>query len=353
MTGKEKRGTMAKKIQDEPIEVNTILVDPESLVIRSILPGILTVVKCHIRGGRKTWREDVTEIINPDGSKLNKAKVNSLTVSPEEVLIADALRSKVKRYVKKLSVETAIGLIVPSHKKQELAQTLMACRSMVEKHNENAKTLDLAFHYCLFNVEGNSAGPIAAVTEQLHGILQQVNEAVKSDDAKILEKATKRQLGEYRNAAEVLAAPTEQRIAIIAKIRADLTRAAIAEAKSFSTLLPEDASLAVSDRVQAIRKDAVAWVKASKQGEEAYETALNAVDIDGISSMQAALVRAAAMADTKATEETAVAAGGGMVTLDFNDEPEVNIGSEVSVKLDLFKNGEPGQGEPEAGTMAV
>jgi hypothetical protein len=223
----------------------------------------------------------------------------------------------------------------------------------VKGWNEKAQTMNLIYRCGLYNVEGSSAGTVAAVTEQLSGILQKVNDAVKNDDAKILEFATSAQLGEFRTAAAVLAAPVEQRIAIVAKVRADLTRKAIAEARSFSTLLPEDASLAVTDMVANIRKNASAWVKASKTSDNAYQAAIASVDTDGISAMQAALVRAAALADTTAEAETEIAAGGIMAKLDFSDEPEINLGAGVSVKLDLFDKGTPGEGEPDAGTMAV
>jgi len=347
-----------KNEADEPILIDTIIANPDALVIRSIMPGILVVMKCHIRGGRKTWREDVRETYEADGSQLKEAKVKSKTDSVEEVKFADALRSKVKRSVKKLAVETAIGLIVPAHKKQELAQTLLACHARINKHNEKARTLDLAYHYCLFNIEGNSAGPIAAVSEQLNLILQTVNDAVKDTDEKILSRATAHQLGDFKTAAAVLAAPIEQRIAVVAKIRADITRKAIAEARSFSTLLPEEAGIAVTDMVANIRKAAVTWVKASKESDDAYEKAINAVDIDGISAMQAALIKAATMAGSKAQEETALNAGPTAI-LDFDDEPEVHMGAMAGVALDLFKNGQgdessnesPGA-EPGSGTMA-
>jgi hypothetical protein len=338
---------------DKPIEVNTILVDPETLVIKSILPGILVSFTCHMRGGRWTKRRNYMERLGENGEKIETWDAERCVMSPEEVKDADKLRSKVHRAIKKLGVDTAVGLIVPAHRKSELAQTISACDQRVRGWNAKAQTLNLIYRCGLYNVEGSSAGTIAAVTEQLSGILQKVNDAVKNDDAKILEFATAAQLGEFKTAAEVLTAPVEQRIAIVAKIRADLTRKAIAEARSFSTLLPEDASLAVTDMVAQIRKNASAWVKASKTSDDAYQAAIASVDTDGISAMQAALVKAAAMADTQAESETKIAAGGIVAKLDFSDEPEVNLGAGVGVKLDLFNEGTPGEGEPDAGAMAI
>jgi hypothetical protein len=302
---------------DAPIEA-VLVADPEALVIKAIMPGILTVLVCHMRGGRSTKRENVQIREEASGATIETWDSIRVVQDPAELKAADKLRAKIHRAIKKLGVETAVGLIVPSSRKQELAQTLAGCSQRAKGFNEKSKTLDLVFRYSLHNIEGSNAGTIAAVTSQLHDILATVTDAIKSDDARILEFATKGQLGDFSTAAEVLAAPAAQRAAIVAKIRADLTREAIGQARSFSSLLPEEAGLAVTDMVGQIRKSATSWVKASKISDEAYQTAMAAVDIDGISAMQAALVKAASLADAQVEAETAIDAGG--VILPFDSE---------------------------------
>lgn len=302
---------------DAPIEA-VLIADPEALVIKSIMPGILTVLVCHMRGGRSTKRENVQVREDASGAVIETWDAIRVVQDPAELKAADKLRAKVHRTVKKLGVETAVGLIIPANRKQELAQTLAGCAQRCKGFNSQAKTLDLVFRYSLHNIEGSNAGTIAAVTSQLHDILATVSDAIKSDDARILEFASKSQLGEFKTAAEVLAAPAAQRAAIVAKIRADLTREAIGQARSFSSLLPEEAGLAVTEMVSQIRKSATGWVKASKVSDEAYQVAMSQVDIEGISAMQAALVKAASMADAQVEAETAIEAGG--VILPFDSE---------------------------------
>jgi hypothetical protein len=301
---------------DSDTAIEPIVVDPEALVIRNIMPGIMTILVCHMRGGRVTKRENVQSREGENGEAIETWEAIRIVKDPAEMKAADKLRAKIHRAIKKLGVDTAVGLIVPASRKQELAQTLAGCSLRTKGFNTKAKTLDLAFRYTLHNIEGSNAGTIAAVTSQLHDILSQVTDAIKSDDERILEFASKAQLGEFKTAAEVMAAEPAQRAAIIAKIRADLTREAIGQARSFSTLLPEEAGLAVTDMVAMLRKQATTWVKASKESDEAYQLALNAVDIDGISAMQAALVKAASMADAMVEEETAIEAGGIVLPFD-------------------------------------
>ena len=316
-------GELVDAIQaDSDTAIEPIVVDPEAMVIRNIMPGILTILVCHMRGGRITKREDVQFREGANGETIETWKSVRIVPCPTEVKAADKLRAKVHRAIKKLGVATTVGLIVPAPRKMELAQTLAGCGLRVKGFNSKSKTLDLAFIYTLHNIEGTNAGTIAAVTTQLHDILSRVTDAIRSDDERILEFASKAQLGEFQTAAEVMAAEPAQRAAIIAKIRADLTREAIGQARSFSTLLPEEAGLAVTDMVATLRKQATTWVKASKESDEAYQIALNAVDIDGISAMQAALVKAASMADAMVEEETAIEAGGIVLPFDVGADAD-------------------------------
>jgi len=316
-------GELIEAIQaDSDQAIEPVVVDPETLVIRSLLPGILTTLVCHMRGGRVTKRENVQSREGENGEAIETWEAIRIVKDPAEMKAADKLRAKIHRAVKKLGVDSEVGLIVPASRKQELAQTLSGCHARVKGFNAKAKSLDLVFRYTLHNIEGSNAGTIAAVTSQLHDILSRVNEAVKSDDARILDFASKAQLGDFQTAAEVMAADPAQRAAIIAKVRADLTREAIGQARSFSTLLPEEAGLAVTDMVASLRKQATEWVRASKIGDEAYQAALSAVDVDGISAMQAALVKAASMADAQAEEETALEAGGIVLPFDVEESGE-------------------------------
>ena len=314
---------------DGAAPIEPVLVDPEALIIRNIMPGIMTILVCHMRGGRITKRENVQARTGANGEAIETWEAIRIVTDPLEMKAADKLRAKIHRAIKKLGVDTAVGLIVPATRKQELAQTLAGCSIRVKGFNSKAKSLDLVFRYTLHNIEGSNAGTIAAVTSQLSDILAQVTDAIKSDDARILEFASKAQLGDFKTAAEVMAADPAQRAAIVAKIRADLTREAIGQARSFSSLLPEEAGLAVTDMVSQIRKSATMWVKASKEGDEAYQVALNSVDIDGISAMQAALVKAASMADAQVEEETAVEAGGMVLPFDVETPDEGDEGGEA------------------------
>jgi len=296
---------------NETTDQATHWVNSEDLVIRKLMPGILLVLTCHIRGGKKTKRENLqieyNEVTNPDGT-VSRQKRTTWDGSEEcrdedEFKAADALRGEVRRKIEGLGVKTPVGLIIPLKSQQLLANTLAHCRKKVSAFNAEAKTCNLIYRYCPYESESSNKAAIAALNEQLDGILDHINEATRADDAHILEYASANDLIDPANKERVLTSqqildgdPARRR-QIIAKVRAKMTRNAIKEAKNFSSLLPEETGRAVDNLVAEMRKKATAWVAASKKGDEEYEAALDAVDTDGISDMQAALIMAAAKAD--------------------------------------------------------
>jgi hypothetical protein len=246
--------------------------------------------------------------------------------------------------VEKLGVKTAVGRIIPAHRKKELAESLAYGHAIANKFNETSETCDLVFRYCLYNIEGNNSGTIAAVTEQLGDILERVNKSALAEDAEILKNATDKQLGDWKTASDVLTkASAEDRRLIVANVRASMARKAIAEAKNFSTLLPEEAGLQITDMVATLRKTATSWIANAKKDEASYEEALKSYDASGVSSMQAALIKASVLADNQAEmdneEDLAGMSGQTVLPLDQDqDEPEeiaAAVGSDF-VGVDLF-----------------
>jgi hypothetical protein len=313
----------------ETTDQATHWVASEDLVIRKLMPGIVLVLTCHIRGGKKTKRENLqieyNEVTNADGTVSRQRRTtwdgSEECKDEDEWKAADALRGEVRRKIEGMGVKTPVGLIIPMRSQKLLADTLAHCRKKVSAFNSEAKTCNLIYRYCPYESESSNKAAIAALNEQLDGILDEINEATRADDAHILEFATATDLIDPANkervltSQQILEGDPARRRQIIAKVRAKLARKAIKEAKTFSELLPEDTGRAVDNLVAEIRKKATAWVSASKKGDEEYEAALNAVDTDGISDMQAALIMAAANADNEVEAATvAVAASEGQMS---------------------------------------
>jgi hypothetical protein len=343
----------------ETTDQATHWVNSDDLVIRKLMPGILLVLTCHIRGGKKTKRENLqveyVEVQNADGTTSRRKRTtwdgSEECLDEDEHHAADALRADVRRKIEGLGVKTPVGLIIPMKSQQLLANTLKNCRKRVAEFNAESKTCDVVYRYCPYESESSNKAAIAALNEQLDGILDHINEATRADDAHILEFASANDLIDPANrervltAQQILEGDPARRRQVIAKVRAKLARKAIKEAKTFSELLPEETGRAVDNLVAEMRKKATAWVAASKKGDEEYEAALNAVDTDGISDMQAALIMAAANADNEveaATEAVADSEGQLSFVLGSGGDTDAVIeeeGAEPSPFLGAFVSG--------------
>ena len=307
-------------------DATTFVVDADDLVIRKLMPGIVVNLTCHLRGGLRTFKKNTVVEERGDGSVTERWDAGRDYDNKPERDAADAVRQKIRRRIKALGVDTAVGLIVPVVRQTDLAKVLAQCRAEANAWNEESKTTDIVYRYGLYESDSVNKAAIAAVSDQLDDILHEVKGAALADDAEILSHATKADLGEYGTAAKVLAANADERRVIVARVRAKVARAAIKEAQAFSAVLPEETGRHVSNLVTEIRKHAKAWIKASKKDEEEYQHALAAVPTEGITAMQAALVKATKKADSEVEESTAAVAEhgaqfvlGGGITSDISE----------------------------------
>jgi len=321
-------------------EIQAVVVDPESLVIRTVMPGILVSLTCKIRGGitTKKYNKETREL--ESGEVVETWDAKRVFIDKPEYKKCDALRGSLRNAIKKLGCETAVGLIIPAHKKADLAQALQYCRMRARAFNETSQSCDLMFRYGLHNPPGNDSGSIAAITDQLGEIMATVQATATAEDQDLLDMATPAMLKPYSTAKDVmLKATAEERRVILTRVRASLTRKAMAEAQSFSALLPEDAGLQLTDACAVIKKQASSWVKASKKGDSELQESLDSFDVDGINAMQNAFVEAASLADSKAEALEGMVATGNAVEFDAEGLEEDDLGDVMvaPANMDLFK----------------
>ncbi len=329
------KGTKTQQTETETKTEAVWALDTD-FVVRKLVPGIVVNLDCHVRGGRRTFKKNHVVDRRDDGSLHETWNAGKDTDDDDEFKAADALRQEVQRKVKNLGLKTAVGLLVPIMRQKDLFALLVKCREKVNAFNHGvdaipgvdgqpgveakpgSKTCDIVYRHWLGEIQGGDQAALASVSDTLDDILQQVQKASLADDESVLVHATRGDMGdEYKNAAAVLAAPADERRVIVARVRARMARNAIKEAANFSSLLPEETGRQVDGLIVEIRKNAKAWVKASKKDAESYEAALSAVPTEGISAMQAALVMAANNADAE-IEANAVGVANGILQFGSN-----------------------------------
>ncbi|MFA6432964.1 MAG: hypothetical protein WCV82_04115 [Candidatus Paceibacterota bacterium] len=319
-------------------------IDPESIKIRSIIPGILVLFHCRIAGGRYTKREgyERSEELSPseDGEvtikRVNEGwHVERITEDEEEFKAADAERGQIYRAIHNLSVKTSLGIICPAKRENDLRKVIAACHAKTHKFNETSRTVSLSFGWELLSMSGDNKAMIGAINDSFAEIMDKINQAVTSDEAAILklESVKKAWLKPFTSVDAVLNAPKDKRIMVMAKVRAELTRKALGEAKAFNAILPEDVSLKMTEIIASIKTQTKAWITASKHGEAEYESAMGAFNSNGISDMQIALVKAATAAENETAQANLEAAG--------ISESEIPVDITAKGQSSLFSTSDP------------
>lgn len=295
-------------------------IDPESIKIRSIVPGILVLFHCRIAGGRYTKREgyERAEELFPseDGTITIKRvdegwHVNRITEDEVEFKAADAERGQIYRAIHNLCVKTSLGVICPAKRESDLRKVIAGCHLKAGNFNETSRTVSLTFGWDLLAMAGDNKAMIGAINDSFADILDKINQAVMSDEEAILKlkDVKKAWLKPFSSIEAVLNARRDKRIMVMAKVRAELTRKALSEAKAFNAILPEDVSLKMTEVIASIKTQTKAWITASKHGEVEYESAMGAFNCNGISDMQIALVKAATAAESEIAKANLDAAG--------------------------------------------
>jgi hypothetical protein len=313
--------------------------------IQNVIPGIK--VDCHIslKGYSKTEKSNIEE--KTDGTaKIVSYDAKQITEYPEEKKLAAKVGGTIRREAEKLCINTAIGLICPVSRKLDLFKTILWGMKKADKFNEESEHWKIRFSHSIHNIEGSDKGAIAAINDLIADMMSEIRGAIQDSDEAVLKKVRTGILPKGKNYKQVLELPEEERRPIVAKARAELTRIALSHTKGIELFLPEESGLAVTNLVSDLRKQATAMVKAGKKDNESYELALQEVDLDGVSSLQAAMVRASRNAQKQeqktlekeinemeeTVEESAVELPSNVTPLfaiqntdEIDDSPEINL----------------------------
>lgn len=259
--------------------------------IKNVLPGIK--VDCHISLDGYTKIEKSNISTRDEGTtKVTSYDAKHIVEFPEEKKEAAKVGSNIRREVEKHCVNTAIGLICPISRKKELFKTLLWGMKKETNYNDESKHWKIHFSHAKYNIEGSNKGAIAEINNLIADMMSEIQSAIQESDKKILKKTRPVHLPKGKSIAQIMNLPEEEKRPIISKARAELTRQALAHTKGIELFLPEEAGQAVTNLVKDLRKQARAVVKAGKKDQTSYEQALQSVDLAGVSSLQAAMVRA-------------------------------------------------------------
>jgi len=273
--------------------------------VKTIVNGYLIKYPIRFHKIKSTKKVKKNETADESGKLIEEYDLEETTYNKDVYEAAKKLRNEIHKAITKLGAQTSIGIIAPESRKLEFLKTFELCQLAVNQFNEWAPIGSIEFMptHSLIGASG-AQEQLATIAKRSAEILDEVIRAKKADENTLIEMAaqfkTSRAMLCGMSANKVKHLDPEKKRVIVAKLRAFFMRSSIPEIQSFLQLIPQDEKNGLADFVYDLKKRINGITKAAKRDEIAFREAMNKIDIAGISSVQAALIKSAAMAKTKA-----------------------------------------------------
>ncbi len=266
--------------------------------IQKIKPGILVTEWLHRQGGVHYKREELQNYLEAE-KRVREWKTFSIIDNEAEYKERTRVISAAYAKLRRICVTTSVGLICPRSKEKELRELVTEIRGEIAAFNNVAKTCEISGRWGFFEIDENNQAAIAAIADHVAEIADAVDKAITQTDLEALRKAPVKFLRNMSPEA-IIDLPAAEQNAILARVRAELIRTAIADAKHFDSIITDDVASEVKVMVKKARKIARDLCKRVEKKNEALENVLSEVDISGIRKLRASFVMAAFKADQKA-----------------------------------------------------
>lgn len=273
----------------------------ESFEIQKIKPGILVTEEIHRMGG-VYYNRVVLENYLEDKKRVREWQTKSVILNEEEFKQRASIISGSYAKVHRHCISTSVGLICPKSKETLLRESIAEARKEIDAFNSTATTCHIKARWGFFEVAEENQAAIAAVADQIAELADKVDKALTETDLEALKNAPRRFLNDM-TPESIIDLPEKERNAILARVRAELIRSAIVEAKHLDVIVTEDVSEDVKGVVKQARQIARNLCNRVAKKNQAIEEVINEVDLSGIRKIRAAYVLAAAKADQKAALE--------------------------------------------------
>jgi hypothetical protein len=271
----------------------------DKVIIESIKPGILVAGKIYLKGGIRYKREYSPSQLD-NNTLVREWNTVAIVEDIKEREEADRVRSSIYSKLRRVCVHTHIGMICPLEKKEELEKTLEEANFARTEFNNKANTCSLEVYYALFELKSDNAEVLSAIASQVQEGLEKVNSAIKMEDLRAINLAPKRFL-EGLSPNEIISLPEKQRDVVIARIRAELIRAAAKSMKDIDLLIPENKEIkqAISSAKNIAKR---IYTLVEKRNYKLQEV-LDGVNLVGINRSQILFIQTAQQAKEKSKNQ--------------------------------------------------
>jgi hypothetical protein len=245
--------------------------------VSTLRPGLLVNIKTSIKGNVSYDKSE--EAVKTKGkTEISTWETEKTVLDAAEQKGAVEVRSKARNLVVGVCAASEFGLLCPKADKKKLDAAFAAARELCAAFNAKSKVTRVKFNAIAASINPNDLEAVRAINGEVRGLLAEMKTGLKDLDVE-----------RVRDAAE--------------------------RAKKLGNMLSTDAQSRIEDAISAVRKTAVAMVKAGDQ-------AAKAIDKETIAKLNSARTAFLDLDDAKAVKAPTATTGRALDLHADEDEDE-------------------------------
>lgn len=278
--------------------------------IKGLQPGFLVIENVHRFGGISYKRNDIDHILQ--GSTITKKYQG-------EVIIANAVEFEEAKQVigscyssmRKVCINSSLGLICPIDKKEDLLKTIEEIRNRVDTFNAKSQTYKVSADYIYCNLNNNTSA-FASVIQDVTNSITQIQNVINSSDEFVLQNAPA-SIRKDIDARVIMNLPPDDRLVFVSRCRAYLIRDAMKKIDRIEEIIDEDSKAEMENLIKDVRRVASVISKQVSKGETNLQTVQQSGEVIRINVLQNSFLTRSKLAQAKAREEEKVLFGNSTV----------------------------------------
>lgn len=159
--------------------------------VSTIRPGILVAMKTELVGGVTYAKTDLDQK-NDGAVEVTKWETTKVVVDPAEHKRARQVRSLASATIRRVCIKTSFALLCPDESEEALWDAVRSARKMVDDFNEKAVHSRIGLSVIPGRVASTDAEAARAISNEMAGLLAEMERAVKEVDVKSLRDAATR-----------------------------------------------------------------------------------------------------------------------------------------------------------------
>lgn len=187
-----------------------------------IKPGLLVSLSVRSRGGVAYEKRDLGRTVE-ESTETKAWETTRIIADTAEHERATKVRGLARATIAKVCTHSAFGLLCPEANEPELDAAIAAARKLTEEFNTDAKHTQIGVYALKGRVASTDAEATAAISDEVKGLLLEMERACKSADVEAIREASSRAKG----LGEVLDGPAAYAVGEAVKAARAVARAVV------------------------------------------------------------------------------------------------------------------------------